>query len=347
MVQGNHHSPNSFNFTKTLRSALIGSYEERESSGSLRQSYVGVLPFSTDYTGLGVVPDFANVYNDALGQMNDQVRAPIDWTTNAAQASQSASMVQSALKTLAHVRRSVSKLDLWACYLAYQRMRRDPHRSFQRAVREAGNRWLEFQYGWKPLAQDCYNTAVEMGRDFPSLMVCEARAVKVQRSVQSTNLNGIPRTNIQDLSRRVQMKARFRPNTSTAGLLSNFTTLNPATVAWELTPYSFVVDWFVDVGGYMRNLETSLLAQSGFIDGFITESERTEVHSDFSGTFRNSSSGVRATGSGKGSNYFSSLKRTRLTQWPLPRVPTFKADLGSTRLLNAAALIAKEMRVKR
>lgn len=31
--------------------------------------------------------------------------------------------------------------------------------------------------------------------------------------------------------------------------------LNPQSIAWELTPWSFVIDWFIPIGNYLNNLD--------------------------------------------------------------------------------------------
>lgn len=345
LVKGNFSSPNSFSFTKTIARQLEGtSFVFTGNPGYLTSSVEGNqgYPVSTPKT-----LDSTSVYNRVLGEVNDKVRAPIDWSTNAAQAAQVNSMVRNAMRTLQHVKRSVSRLDLYGAYLAYQRWMRDKGRSATRATKELGSRWLEYQYGWKPLAQDVYNTAVEMGRDFPSLMIAEAKGTDRDQSIERTNWFSVPRVNDYTDSVRVQMKLRFRPNNSTAGLLSNFTSMNPASIAWEATPYSFVADWFMDVGGYMRNLETSLMSQSLFKDGFVTTSRKDVCTSTVNGDYISIGGGLFRAAHLGGTSVTTSLTRNVLSTYPLPAVPVFKAQLGSGRLLNAAALMSQELRVRR
>jgi hypothetical protein len=117
-------------------------------------------------------------------------------------------------------------------------------------------------------------------------------------------------------------------------------------LAWELIPYSFVVDWFVDVGSYLRNLETALLYRKFVTSGYVSELyafEGSEVGI-------NKANGY-AIGSGKSNENWArflnvkakirrvQFARTKLSSYPLPRLPTFKVALGSQRLFSAAALL--------
>lgn len=78
-------------------------------------------------------------------------------------------------------------------------------------------------------------------------------------------------TNLEDyvvlLGRRVRVKAsisvsvvlRYQMDNSATRALSEFGFINPAEVAWETMPWSFVVDWFVPVGNWI----SSFTAESG------------------------------------------------------------------------------------
>lgn len=251
IVQGDFKTPNTFRFSKKVWDSMEGrEYAYNRLNGRMVLDIIG----NSGSLAMGV--DSVNsddVYNQALGQIGDQIRAGIDWSVNLLQARQVASMVRSANEIL----RKIQRADLAGIYRSYQRFLRANGRD---AARTTGGAWLAFVYGIKPLAQDIYNTAVELGRDFPSLMIAEAKVGRQDVSVVNDVYNSVPRTNDIRRSIRCQMKIRYYPNSSTLGLLANFTSLNPASMAWEMLPFSFVADWVYDVGGYMRALETSLLS---------------------------------------------------------------------------------------
>jgi hypothetical protein len=126
-----------------------------------------------------------------------------------------------------------------------------------------------------------------------------------------------------------------------AQTLSGFTSLNPASIAWENVPYSFVVDWFVDIGGYMRAAETAMLFRSRFIRGYVTQTQYVSMNERVNSSKRGANDFVQCNMYASG--VVVTVSRLLLMEFPFPRRPSFKADLGSGRLLNAAALLAQHL----
>jgi hypothetical protein len=115
-------------------------------------------------------------------------------------------------------------------------------------------------------------------------------------------------------------------------------------LGWELIPYSFVVDWFIDVGSYLRNLETALLFGTIFKSGFVSELYAVDLVDDYLPSFLiNTKQTDTATWwlltKATSRRRYREFYRTKLTSYPFPRKPTFKVDLGSQRLLSAASLL--------
>jgi hypothetical protein len=107
-----------------------------------------------------------------------------------------------------------------------------------------------------------------------------------------------------------------------------------------------VVDWFYDVGSYLRAFETALLYQVRFKTGYFSEIYGYD--------------GVEWTGYQKHDHPFPSnpphitenfgmtksikrrrFLRTKLVTYPFPRPPSLKADLGAERLLSLASLLGQ------
>ncbi|DAD50819.1 maturation protein [ssRNA phage SRR5466725_14] len=110
--------------------------------------------------------------------------------------------------------------------------------------------WLELQYGWKPLLEDAKSGAEFLAHmhSVPRKQVYRVSHKKALRSTWDQNL-GL-RNKSFEAEKRVALKVTIR-DASTMGLSG---LLDPASVAWELMPYSFVVDWFVPIGAYLQNL---------------------------------------------------------------------------------------------
>jgi hypothetical protein len=122
--------------------------------------------------------------------------------------------------------------------------------------------------------------------------------------------------------------------------LARWTSLNPLSIAWELIPYSFVIDWFYDAGTYLRNLESALLYNNVFNGGYVSElyaydgTERTQKYFTYKVGIYTRYYTNTARRSRK-----RNFVRTKLLSYPLPRAPSISTDLSSARLLSAAALL--------
>lgn len=112
------------------------------------------------------------------------------------------------------------------------------------------NAWLELQYGLGAAIQEIYNLAEVLDAGFSVGRVTGRAKQRFVDASEPSGLYGNFVTAIVDV--RAHVQATVRLSMSTVGTLEQFGVLNPASVAWELTPFSFVVDWFVNIGSYLR-----------------------------------------------------------------------------------------------
>lgn len=121
----------------------------------------------------------------------------------------------------------------------------------------AGNAWLQYKYGWVPLMSDL-RSATNTLMDVVELPARRAGRVTASESLTETSVEpwvsgefACDLVVVTQMSRRLVW--RFEPNA--ADLPSRFGLVNPLEVAWELVPFSFVADWFLPIGDYLRNLD--------------------------------------------------------------------------------------------
>ena len=117
---------------------------------------------------------------------------------------------------------------------------------------------------------------------------------------------------------------------------------NPASLAWELLPYSFVVDWFLPIGQYLNSWTADL--GLSFIGGSQTVIRRLDC-SLISAT--NRSMNQYRTGSGHlsgGGVHNWSIARTVMSSSPAPRLPAFKNPLSLGHFANGMSLLVSAMR---
>jgi hypothetical protein len=205
--------------------------------------------------------------------------------------------------------------------------------------------WLELQYGWKPLLADIYGSAEAVAQAQAS-WISNNVSVKKKRvydsSVSSFGANGsIPgATQTDETIKHSEYSVKFdlRYIISNEGLhtLSQVGLSNPALLAWELLPFSFVVDWFLPVGNFISSWDATLGLKFG--SGSVVTCLKQYVQQRRYINFSNST----FYGSGFCSRNQTSVViiRTPLFSWPTIRFPEFKNPVSFTHALNAIALLS-------
>jgi hypothetical protein len=121
--------------------------------------------------------------------------------------------------------------------------------------------WLEGRYGWRTLAYDLrdLDDAVR-SYDAKRKIWTERSGYSIsQSSSSSSSLKwsagyiDCESTTVTESSIRGAIAAEFRPSR---------VTLDPINTAWELIPYSFVVDWFLGVGNALATSKLLMLAKA-------------------------------------------------------------------------------------
>lgn len=117
--------------------------------------------------------------------------------------------------------------------------------------RDISGRWLELMYGWIPLLSDSFEAAkafeaISSGPRTKMFRVNVKRAAYVETSSSPLHYT----------CRGVSLRRRFLQYEmyEEMGFARQLGLADPLSVLWELTPYSFVVDWFIPVGTYLSNL---------------------------------------------------------------------------------------------
>jgi len=202
----------------------------------------------------------------------------------------------------------------------------------------ASSDWLSLQYGVKPLMQDVYGAAEAVAQAHVDGLLDVTRHVgtsTIKRlSNRTVEVNGvIGRTYCSDsyTAKFVVRAAVPRPVLQSVASLG-FT--NPASLIWELTTASFIVDWFINIGDYLNYLDSYSAYQ--FLDGSFT-------------VFQKTMSGCVVDGSGstvfgptechsRGKHTIVSCTREVLDTWPVLSLPRIKSPLSVQHALNSLAL---------
>lgn len=125
----------------------------------------------------------------------------------------------------------------------------------------AASMWLEYWMGWAPLAGDI-GLAIEVltkeSRPPRSFSVAVTQSIEDRKYVHNVTdkVNGIYYKDLQTLSEKGSFSAYGKVSVinHNAHLADQLGFTNPALTAWQMLPFSFMVDWFANVGQVLGSL---------------------------------------------------------------------------------------------
>jgi len=152
---------------------------------------------------------------------------------------------------------------------------------------QIAKKWLELQYGWVPLMNDVFEAAkaYEKHANGPRKTKFQARRTRLTKN--SLIVSDQKHTGTARESRSVSyIMVESMSVPRELGLL------DPVSVAWELMPLSFVVDWFIPIGSYLENLNQIPRLSGNFISNMSRE---ITTHKKFIGNPAHVLSGAETT----------------------------------------------------
>lgn len=333
IVHGNFKTPNSWNYNITSCSDIKGT--ETIYDGMYRTVRRGALGNCDIAKSLLTKANASGSYNKALAKLYDKIRSDVDLSIDIYQGNQTVSMLSDLAEGLRSPTRTLAK----AMGNLVKRGK------IRRGSQFIADKWLEWQYGIKPTMSTIYSLCGEMveiiSTDSGLLAATSRAATKepypsvVKRgswsSVYNVNLSG-------ETEERTEIKILYTIGNSERNALSQFTSLNPVSFIYENIPYSFVLDWIIDVGGYLRMMETACMTGLQFHSGYKTTSKRSHIIATIKDVYTDRYR-RQYIGSGSGWAHYVSCVRTPLGSMPKPSRPSLNISLGSQRLASAAALL--------
>jgi hypothetical protein len=207
-------------------------------------------------------------------------------------------------------------------------------------------KYLEYVYGWKPLMQDVYNLYELAGTGFGKTLTLHAQASSRQQAqngvVSYHNISDYSYTNQMLVTEKTRVTchlwARLDPEWQGARAFNQLGLLNPVSLAWELVPWSFVVDWILPIGSVLAALSApaGLIFIDGSLAARISANGRYEHNTTWPYYYYDWPLGnVNATGS----NTYEGYVRQHLTSWPLPGFWVDQDPLRGDRIFKALALL--------
>lgn len=137
--------------------------------------------------------------------------------------------------------------------------RRLPNRS---DPKKAADLWLEWWFGWKPLIGDIHDSIEILQQPIPVSHKTMGRASSGWLTDENNWIGPYYRTlETLRMNTREMIAGRVTVSNSNLYKATQLGLTNPASVLWEIVPFSFVVDWFVPVGKFLEGW-TDLLGLS-------------------------------------------------------------------------------------
>lgn len=201
---------------------------------------------------------------------------------------------------------------------------------------------LQVQYGIRPLLNDVVGAAELLAQKvsgFHASQVigeCRKSGSRVTEATEDTAFTRYRNVTSCEASVFIKYAVKFTSENEGLHTLKQLGITNPALLAWELLPWSFVIDWFLPIGDYLSTLDATLGLK--FHSGYKVYSVKIRAHH----TMDKSPANSLNFDIGHVERYDSKehFVRTTLSGWPSPRAPFFKNPASWEHALNGIALLA-------
>lgn len=251
--------PTGYSLTKTLTVNPSGEHVHwnRYSATHERVSRVGVIGklVGPADTAVPVFPTsvVARAEIECLLKLKDQ---NVNYAMAVAQAGQSVGLITSNATTLARAL-AHAKRGRWKQAAAALKISPPV---FKKGQRDTSGRWLELQYGWLPLLGDIHGAALDLERGLSRLSprISVTRTIKMPlKGSYDVYWDKLGFTHKVKQSGVWGCKVRldYTVNNAALAMGTKLGVTNPLYIAWDLLPYSFVVDWFIPIGDWLDAMD--------------------------------------------------------------------------------------------
>lgn len=303
---------------------------------------IGSIPpatYATDVTGF-VTRVQGSAITKARLQMKD---SNVNLMNAIGEGKQTVQLLLTAIRRLTSFSAALRRKDFSS---ALQILRSTPT-SFTNTTRyknSIGDNILEIQYGWRPLVGDIMGFVEQLDKvDLPGRALAKGVAkdsdtiivdsVLTQNSTYEKYLVGsIVREEhkIQVIGRSVVIS---KIENLKLALATGFGLTNPLALAWELTPWSFVVDWILPIGKMLDSLDASLgrkfiIGSDSWFYSVVSTRYIVQANPNYEVLLEPM---VRRT--------TFHYRRSPRTSFPTPGLPRFKDPFSLNHFINSLALV--------
>jgi hypothetical protein len=205
--------------------------------------------------------------------------------------------------------------------------------SYLRDPKKIADDVLAFQFGVKPLVSDIQAFAKYLDSPESNPIVIARGNRKVPLRFEDGNFR-------YDLILNVSHTLKMKVSNPISKELSAFGLINPLEILWEVTPWSFVIDWFIPVGEYLSQHTADCGLE--FLTGTETVTIKGSVTTKVPVSIVDPVSGQLLETSGTFSGNF--ISRTVKISAPSIKLPRIKNPLSWSHGVSTVALIVQRLK---
>lgn len=214
--------------------------------------------------------------------------------------------------------------------------------------KSVASNWLQLQYGWKPLLSDIEGFFTSLGNlqgandcvQRASSSATAKRTSSVALPLGGGDIGFKPGRTVFTVQTTTRFKIRFRVSNPGQQFLAQTGFTNPINLFWETLPFSFVVDWFLPIGGYLEQFSAwDGLTFLGGTKSYLTKTKGDSTIS-FGGVDPNGPTVITLMNASR-SYEMTDYTRLPLGDFPSPVLPSFNSAglQAGNRAANAIALV--------
>lgn len=206
-----------------------------------------------------------------------------------------------------------------------------------RTLSEFNKLWLEARYGWRIIIFDLEDLAAVMQslNEARRSRIAQDAGITVRASSQQNQILDLKVGTIKVGTADVVVKTTIehsRRGTVVADFEPPRLTFNPVVTAWELVPFSFILDWIIDVGTALESLSLTTLAG----DYVSSEGNYREITTE-ANIVSFQGAGAYTVNSASGTSHRYTLSKTREPK-PVPKLPRLNIRLDPGKVMDLTAL---------
>lgn len=271
-------------------------------------------------------------HNSAYGKLVAELGDTSTWANNLFEAKQSLSIIEQRATQILKFTNSLRKGDVVGAAGTLGLKKPPKNLKKHHHSKQFGNMWLEYHFGWEPMVQDVGNAVDTLTKtQFVTKSIKGNGTGHFQCLAGDSNSVGFWSDVVNGMCRE-KIGLKIRVTNPNAFLANQMGFVNPASVAWEAVPYSFVVDWFSNVSQVIASL-------SDFVGVEIQDSYTTASLEFWEGYTSNDNSGNFANFGG----HSITIDRIQGFHGPELALKPFKG-FSSIRAATAISLLTQKLR---